>query len=85
MMELRSNWQEPGPPPEPPTALVEVCRDSQLLPNEWCPAREVKTFVKGEEPTAQCAFHKAPEKPCSYFLKRLNILHWLRCVLLGKH
>lgn len=26
-----------------------------------------------------------PIKPCSYFLKRLNILGWLRCVLFGKH
>ena len=26
-----------------------------------------------------------PEKSCSYFLKRLNILHWLRCILFGKH
>lgn len=79
------DWQDPGPPPEPPTVLSEVCRESQLLPNEWCPSREVKTFIKGEEPTVRCAIHKAPEKPCSYFLKRWNILGWLHCVLLGKH
>jgi len=53
-----------GTPPKPPVVLVEVCRESQLLPNEWCPEREVKTFIKGQEPTSSCTIHKAPEKSC---------------------
>jgi len=55
-------WHYEPPPPGPPTIVVEVCAESGLLPNEWCPARENRTFVKGEEPTTVCTIHKKPEE-----------------------
>ena len=75
------DWVEPSPLP-PPTIVVEICKESGLLPNEWCPARESRTFIKGEEPVTYCGKH---QRPCSDFLKYWNILGWLRCVLFGKH
>jgi len=80
------DWKEPVPP-EPPDVeivLVEICKKSRLLPNAYCPDKEVVEWVKGMEPTLSCNVHHPP-KPCGYFLKRLNIWHWLRCVLFGKH
>jgi hypothetical protein len=50
----------PGPTP-PPVVQVEVCSESILLPNEWCPSTEIRAFEKGKEPTAICAVHKAPD------------------------
>jgi len=48
-------------PPLPEYIAIEVCTESGLLPNEWCPAKETRLFEKGAEPTSICQIHKAPE------------------------
>ncbi len=50
-------------PPEPPPEIieVEVCSESGLLPNEYCPETEIREFEKGKEPTEYCDIHQAPE------------------------
>jgi hypothetical protein len=70
--EYPNDWVEPLPSP-PPTIDIEVCKESGLLPNEWCPAKEIKTFIKGEEPTTTCGVHKEPGKP-----RWVRILEWIK-------
>jgi hypothetical protein len=85
--EYPFDWIPPQPPPPPPAAeivLMEVCKESRLIPNAYCPEKDMDEFVKGYEPVFFCAEHQAP-KPCSYFLKNRNIRHWLRCIFLGRH
>lgn len=36
-------------------------------------------------PTPPVPPQPPPVKPCSYFFRRFNVWHWLRCILLGKH
>lgn len=49
-----------GPCPDE-TVKVEVCSASGLLPNEYCPAKELREFKKGTAPTETCAVHRAPD------------------------
>lgn len=54
------------PKPHPPTPVmvkVTVCTESGLLPNEYCPATQVRTYKQGTEPTTVCQVHHAPEPP----------------------
>ena len=52
------------PPPHPQTVQVEVCSTSSLLPVEWCPVKEVRTFTIGQQPTTPCQVHRGV-KVCS--------------------
>ena len=47
------------PPPHPQTVQVEVCSESGLLPTPWCPAKEVRIFTIGQQPTIPCQVHKS--------------------------
>jgi len=49
-------------------------------PNDWIEPPTPPSPPPPEPPTPPIVI-----KPCSYFLKRRNIWHWLRCVLFGKH
>jgi hypothetical protein len=51
----------PVPPPGPVYVTVNVCAESGLLPNEYCPSREDRKFIKGQEPTEICAVHVKPK------------------------
>ena len=54
----------PKPKPTPPVPVyvtVNVCTESNLLANPYCPVTEARQFVAGTQPTAPCALHKAPE------------------------
>jgi len=58
---LAGKCPAPHPPIPPPTVTIEVCTASGILPNEWCPAKELRVFPRGTEPTALCTIHAAPE------------------------
>jgi len=60
-LAIATCWTPPAPPVEYVTR--EVCTGSGLLPNAYCPTKESRKFVKGEEPTTVCAVHKAPTPP----------------------
>ena len=52
-------------------------------PNDW-----VEPPPPGPEPEPEPPIPPTPPvqiKPCCYFWNRRNYLHWLRCVLFGKH
>ncbi|OFW61310.1 MAG: hypothetical protein A2133_02535 [Actinobacteria bacterium RBG_16_64_13] len=42
---------------------VEVCSESRLLPNEYCPATVAMLFRKDEQPAEVCTLHAAQEVP----------------------
>jgi len=81
--------------PEPVWVTVRACLESKFLAGPWCPDVVDATYALGSEPTRVCGIHKEPEppeppappvvKPCSYFWKRHNYWHWLRCVLFKRH
>ncbi len=52
----------PGPKPPAPVK-VTVCTESGLLPNQYCPATEVREFKAGTQPTTVCTIHHGPEPP----------------------
>jgi len=67
---------------------VMVCSASGLLPTVKCPLVVPEWFEPGDEPREVCQLHCPDEiitppkqKPCSYWLKRLNFKRWLKCVL----
>lgn len=37
---------------------IKVCKESGLLPNEWCTETEERAFLKGAEPKMYCNIHK---------------------------
>ncbi len=34
-----------------------ICKETGLLANNYCPSNELKTFIKGQEPTQYCQIH----------------------------
>lgn len=53
-------------PPKPCTSTIEVCAESALLPNEYCPQRIAVTFPCSQEPKTACAIHKEPIPQCQH-------------------
>jgi len=51
--------------PDEEYVWVEVCPDSHLLPNPYCPKSEKKRFKKGAEPRTKCGIHKEPDPDCT--------------------
>lgn len=45
---------------EPTIVWWEICLETGLLKNEWCPAVENLPFVSGAEPTTVCEIHTKP-------------------------
>lgn len=45
---------------EPTIVWREICLQTGLLKNEWCPATENRPFVSGTEPTTICEVHAKP-------------------------
>lgn len=45
----------------PHTVKVEVCSASHLLPNPYCPEKEILEFKIGQQPTAICNIHQEPK------------------------
>ncbi|MFC2166631.1 hypothetical protein ACFLQZ_01545 [Acidobacteriota bacterium] len=39
---------------QPEYVWIEVCKISGDLPNQWCPLKVKRKFVKGQEPTKEC-------------------------------
>jgi len=47
-------------------AYVDTCLDTGKIINRYCPPDRVKLhkkYIKGEEPTVACGFHKKPDPP----------------------
>jgi 1A family penicillin-binding protein len=42
----------------PGMVQVEICADSGLLPNPYCPHRRLEWFIAGHEPQAECSMHR---------------------------
>lgn len=40
---------------------VEVCRESGLLANEYCPSKAIMRFPRGAQPTDECTLHVAQD------------------------
>jgi len=57
---LLCNWFGWLCPESPETIWIDVCIETSLLPNKWCPIVESKEFDVGTEPMAVCGFHKKP-------------------------
>jgi hypothetical protein len=69
ILALETGWI---PPPPAEYVMVEVCKKTGLIPNGYCPIKEMRQFRKGEEPTRICKFHKA-HKPTKKKLRRKMI------------
>jgi penicillin-binding protein 1A len=49
----------PEPPPEPATDSVEICADSGLKANMYCPETVIRQYRRGSAPKRTCRVHKA--------------------------
>lgn len=79
-MSLASGWEKPKPP-EPPVEHVTLrtCNANpfQYLANEYCPATNEVSFIKGSEPTAVCSIHTKPDEEDTVIDKLKAIWNWL--------
>lgn len=66
LLFLTPQCPPPEPPPPPEIIEVEVCSDSELLPNEYCPEIEIIEFEKGTEPTKICDSCEKPYTICEW-------------------
>jgi penicillin-binding protein 1A len=48
-------------PPNADLAQVQICVDSGLLANPWCPKKENRSFLPNHLPTEKCTIHQAKE------------------------
>jgi len=71
----------------PPEMIkIEICIESELLPNEYCPETEIREYEKGKEPTEICIIHKfrpsiyAIESCYDIMTAKGDLLKWLEAV-----
>ena len=45
---------------DPEYAWVNICQETGMVANQYCPSVVQERFLKGEEPTEICTFHRKP-------------------------
>jgi len=70
---------KPPKPPEPPEPKpikikVQVCKESGLIPNPYCPEVIEEEFEIGDEPREVCSIHHAPEPKFKRYVFAADIM-----------